>query len=59
MDKVLYLTKRREKYLVAAAVRFVRTVVSRNVSHFIFHENMTPFKRQFASRFVGFVIVVL
>lgn len=30
MDKVLYLTRRREKYLVVAAVRFVRTVISRN-----------------------------
>ncbi|KAL9225133.1 hypothetical protein vseg_001090 [Gypsophila vaccaria] len=30
MDKVLFLTRRREKPLVAAAVRFVRTVISRN-----------------------------
>ncbi|KAK9673010.1 hypothetical protein RND81_12G140100 [Saponaria officinalis] len=30
LDKVLFLTRRREKYLVAAAVRFVRTIISRN-----------------------------
>ena len=32
LDKVLFLTRRREKCLVVAAVRFVRTVISRNVS---------------------------
>ncbi|KAJ8444991.1 hypothetical protein Cgig2_029185 [Carnegiea gigantea] len=30
LDKVLFLTHRREKYLVVAAVRFVRTLISRN-----------------------------
>ncbi|KAL2464217.1 hypothetical protein Fot_52173 [Forsythia ovata] len=30
IGKVLYLTQRREKYLVVAAVRFMRTLVSRN-----------------------------
>ncbi|KVH99850.1 hypothetical protein Ccrd_021909 [Cynara cardunculus var. scolymus] len=30
VDKVLYLTRRKEKYLVVAAVRFVRTLISHN-----------------------------
>lgn len=33
IDKVLLLTRRREKYLVVAAVRFVRTILTRHVSH--------------------------
>lgn len=32
IDKVLLLTHRREKYLVVAAIRFVRTILSRHVS---------------------------
>ena len=32
MEKVLFLTNRRERFLVVAAVRFIRTVISRNVS---------------------------
>lgn len=32
IDKVLFLTRRKEKYLVVAAVRFMRTLISRNVS---------------------------
>ncbi|KAJ0092620.1 hypothetical protein Patl1_24918 [Pistacia atlantica] len=32
IDKVLLLTRRREKYLVVAAVRFVRTILSRHVT---------------------------
>lgn len=32
IDKVVLLTQRREKYLVVAAVRFIRTVLSRHVS---------------------------
>ncbi|KAG4157367.1 hypothetical protein ERO13_D02G058450v2 [Gossypium hirsutum] len=31
IDKILLLTRRREKYLVVAAVRFVRTILSRRV----------------------------
>ncbi|XP_024045246.1 serine/threonine-protein phosphatase 4 regulatory subunit 3 isoform X6 [Citrus clementina] len=34
VDKVLLLTRRREKYLVVAAVRFVRTILSRHFSFF-------------------------
>ncbi|KAJ8444935.1 hypothetical protein Cgig2_029129 [Carnegiea gigantea] len=30
MDKVLLLTRRKEKYLAVSAVRFIRTVISRN-----------------------------
>ncbi|KAA8531290.1 hypothetical protein F0562_005999 [Nyssa sinensis] len=37
IDKVLFLTRRREKYLVVAAVRFVRTLVSRNDEHLMNH----------------------
>ncbi|XP_057546298.1 uncharacterized protein LOC130825202 isoform X2 [Amaranthus tricolor] len=43
MDKVLYLTRRREKYLVAAAVRFFRTVVARNdenINNYIITQNL-------------------
>ena len=32
IEKVLTLTRRKEKYLVVAAVRFVRTILSRHVS---------------------------
>lgn len=35
IDKILLLTRRREKYLVVAAVRFVRTILTRHVSAFI------------------------
>ncbi|KAK4742744.1 hypothetical protein SAY87_000745 [Trapa incisa] len=37
LDKVLLLLHRREKYLVVAAVRFIRTVLSRHDEHLIFH----------------------
>lgn len=37
VDKVLLLTQRREKYLVVAAVRFVRTILSRHDEHLINH----------------------
>ncbi|KAG9139389.1 hypothetical protein Leryth_017308 [Lithospermum erythrorhizon] len=37
IDKVLNLTRRRENYLVAAAVRFIRTLVSRNDEHILNH----------------------
>ncbi|KAJ8560458.1 hypothetical protein K7X08_022318 [Anisodus acutangulus] len=33
IDKVLFLTRRKEKYLVVAAVRFMRTLISRNDEH--------------------------
>ncbi|XP_022955487.1 serine/threonine-protein phosphatase 4 regulatory subunit 3-like isoform X2 [Cucurbita moschata] len=35
IDKVVLLTQRREKYLVVAAVRFVRTILSRHDEHLI------------------------
>ncbi|KAF8401344.1 hypothetical protein HHK36_012278 [Tetracentron sinense] len=35
IEKVLFLTHRREKYLVVAAVRFVRTIISRNDEHLL------------------------
>ncbi|XP_011020283.1 PREDICTED: serine/threonine-protein phosphatase 4 regulatory subunit 3 isoform X2 [Populus euphratica] len=37
IEKVLTLTRRKEKYLVAAAVRFVRTILSRHDEHLISH----------------------
>ncbi|XP_060197554.1 uncharacterized protein LOC132626638 isoform X3 [Lycium barbarum] len=37
VDKVLLLTRRREKYLVVAAVRFVRTLISRNDEYLMNH----------------------
>ncbi|KAK8671206.1 hypothetical protein V6N13_037808 [Hibiscus sabdariffa] len=37
VEKVLLLTQRREKYLVAAAVRFVRTILSCHDEHLISH----------------------
>ncbi|CAI9118989.1 OLC1v1020636C1 [Oldenlandia corymbosa var. corymbosa] len=37
IDKVLLLTRRREKYLVVAAVRFIRTLISRNDEHLVNH----------------------
>ncbi|WCJ23354.1 Serine/threonine-protein phosphatase 4 regulatory subunit 3 [Euphorbia peplus] len=46
IDKVLTLTRRREKYLVVAAVRFVRTILSRHdehlTSHFVKHNLLKP-----------------
>ncbi|PPS16775.1 hypothetical protein GOBAR_AA03780 [Gossypium barbadense] len=37
IEKVLLLTRRREKYLVVAAVRFVRTILTRHDEHLINH----------------------
>ncbi|CAK7326379.1 unnamed protein product [Dovyalis caffra] len=37
VEKVLTLTRRKEKYLVVAAVRFVRTILSRPDEHLINH----------------------
>ncbi|EPS65576.1 hypothetical protein M569_09201, partial [Genlisea aurea] len=37
IDKVLYLTRRREKYLVLAAIRFLRALVSRSDEHLMNH----------------------
>ncbi|KAI4364482.1 hypothetical protein MLD38_020569 [Melastoma candidum] len=37
LDKVLLLMRRKEKYLVVAAVRFIRTVLSRHDEHIISH----------------------
>ncbi|KDP27895.1 hypothetical protein JCGZ_18975 [Jatropha curcas] len=33
IDKIIALTRRREKYLVVAAIRFVRTILTRHVSY--------------------------
>ncbi|XP_008655389.1 uncharacterized protein [Zea mays] len=37
IEKILTLTQRREKFLVVAAVRFMRTIISRNDEHLIRH----------------------
>ncbi|KAK8923676.1 hypothetical protein KSP39_PZI019341 [Platanthera zijinensis] len=36
MEKVLCLTRRRERFLVVAVVRFMQAVISRNVSYIFF-----------------------
>ncbi|KAJ4956492.1 hypothetical protein NE237_013275 [Protea cynaroides] len=35
IEKVLSLTRRRERYLVVAAIRFLRTIISRNDDHLL------------------------
>jgi protein phosphatase-4 regulatory subunit 3 len=37
IEKILALTRRREKFLVVAAVRFMRTIISRNDEQLIRH----------------------
>ncbi|RWR94277.1 serine/threonine-protein phosphatase 4 regulatory subunit 3-like protein isoform X1 [Cinnamomum micranthum f. kanehirae] len=37
IEKVLFLIRRNEKYLVAAAVRFLRNIISRNDEHLLHH----------------------
>ncbi|KAK3160792.1 hypothetical protein QOZ80_1BG0064540 [Eleusine coracana subsp. coracana] len=37
IEKILMLTRRRERFLVVAAVRFMRTIISRNDEHLIRH----------------------
>ncbi|XP_043709289.1 serine/threonine-protein phosphatase 4 regulatory subunit 3-like isoform X3 [Telopea speciosissima] len=37
IEKVLFLTRGRERYLVVAAVRFLRTIISRNDDHLLRH----------------------
>ncbi|CAM8903018.1 unnamed protein product [Rhodiola kirilowii] len=37
VEGVLFLTQRRERYLVVSAVRFVRTILSRPDEHLIYH----------------------
>ncbi|PIA61129.1 hypothetical protein AQUCO_00300565v1 [Aquilegia coerulea] len=37
IEKVLFLTRRREKYLVVAAIRFVRTIISRHDEQLLLH----------------------
>ncbi|KAJ4833837.1 hypothetical protein Tsubulata_022444 [Turnera subulata] len=53
IDKVLMLTRRREKYLVVAAVRFVRTILSRHdehlISHFVKNNILKPIVDAFVS----------
>ncbi|KAJ8766286.1 hypothetical protein K2173_022345 [Erythroxylum novogranatense] len=55
IDKVLLLTRRREKYLVVAAVRFVRTILSRPcqdehlINHFVKNNLLKPIIDAFIS----------
>lgn len=37
IEKILTMTRRKEKFLVVAAVRFMRTIISRNDEHLIRH----------------------
>lgn len=43
IEKILLLTRRREKYLVAGAVRFVRIILSRHVSLFVCSDTVLIF----------------
>ncbi|XWS38957.1 hypothetical protein CRYUN_Cryun18bG0008100 [Craigia yunnanensis] len=54
IDKVLLLTRRREKYIVVAAVRFVRTILSRHVSEF----NLSFRKNSYAFRVECFALTL-
>ncbi|XAR49683.1 hypothetical protein NMG60_11032953 [Bertholletia excelsa] len=53
IDKVLFLTRRKEKYLVVAAVRFFRTLISRNdehlMNHIVKHNILKPIVEAFVS----------
>ncbi|XAR57016.1 hypothetical protein NMG60_11025014 [Bertholletia excelsa] len=53
IDKVLFLTHRREKYLVVAAVRFLRTLISRNdehlMNHIVKHNTFKPIIQAFVN----------
>ncbi|KAM5568799.1 hypothetical protein ABKV19_016364 [Rosa sericea] len=53
IDKVLLLTQRREKYLVVAAVRFVRTILSRHDEHLINHIVRNNLLKPIVDAFVG------
>ncbi|KAK3008164.1 hypothetical protein RJ639_013976 [Escallonia herrerae] len=53
LDKVLFLTRRREKYLVVAAVRFVRTLISRNDEHLMNHIVRNNILKPIVDAFVG------
>ncbi|XVF38832.1 hypothetical protein REPUB_Repub20aG0136200 [Reevesia pubescens] len=53
IDKVLLLTRRREKYLVVAAVRFIRTILSRHDEHLICHFVKNNLLKPVVDAFVG------
>ncbi|XP_021906864.1 serine/threonine-protein phosphatase 4 regulatory subunit 3 [Carica papaya] len=53
VDKVLLLTHRREKYLVVAAVRFIRTILSRHDEHLINHFVKNNLLKPIVDAFVG------
>ncbi|KAF8394654.1 hypothetical protein HHK36_020870 [Tetracentron sinense] len=53
IEKVLFLTHRREKYLVVAAVRFVRTIISRNDEHLLCHIAENNLLKPIVEAFVG------
>ncbi|XP_042991229.1 serine/threonine-protein phosphatase 4 regulatory subunit 3-like isoform X3 [Carya illinoinensis] len=53
VDKVLLVMQRREKYLVVAAVRFVRTILSRHDEHLINHIVKNNLLKPIVDAFVG------
>ncbi|KAG6664198.1 serine/threonine-protein phosphatase 4 regulatory subunit 3 isoform X1 [Carya illinoinensis] len=53
IDKVLLVTQRREKYLVVAAVRFFRTILSRHDEHLINHVVKNNLLKPIVDAFVG------
>ncbi|KAG4990435.1 hypothetical protein JHK87_023892 [Glycine soja] len=53
IDKILLLTRRREKYLVVGAVRFVRTILSRHDEHLVDHFVRSDFLKPIVDAFVA------
>ncbi|KAA8527388.1 hypothetical protein F0562_034897 [Nyssa sinensis] len=53
IGKVLFLTRRREKYLDAAAVRFARALISRNDEHLMNHIVKNNLLKPIVDAFVG------
>lgn len=53
IEKVLFLTRRREKYLVVAAVRFVRAIISRHDEQLLLHIVKNNLLKPIVDTFVG------
>ncbi|XP_026435279.1 serine/threonine-protein phosphatase 4 regulatory subunit 3-like [Papaver somniferum] len=53
VEKVLYLTRRRERYIVVAAIRFLRTVISRNDDQLLQHVVKNNLLKPVVTAFVG------
>nr|DAD38239.1 TPA_asm: hypothetical protein HUJ06_008880 [Nelumbo nucifera] len=53
IEKVLFLTRRKEKYLVVSAVRFMRTIISRNDDHLLRHIVKNNLLRSIVEAFIS------